>query len=340
LWGVFKMNLKSALASGVAISALCLALPSQAGTYVSVFGGLSSIDGDDITVGPFQTSTTSTRKTSDTDFWDVGFVDILGNYTIMFWDGGQASTATTLHYTTSTTVGAFRESNIDSGFVVGAALGFASVDGWRMELEGAWRQADINGRHSLSGQRVVGGYADRAYNIWGSGNNGTLIFLTTYTQFPTFSQYSKIGYYTSGNPFTFSTAAPFSSAVSNFAGSARGTGEVTSFSIMANLWYDFDLGNQSPIVPFIGGGIGLAQVGVEYDGRIALPSTTIAFSTDEDDWTFAWQLGAGLGYEFGNGMMISAQYRYFATGDITIAGEDFGLSAHEGLIGLNIPLGH
>ena len=122
--------------------------------------------------------------------------------------------------------------------------------------------------------------------------------------------------------------------------------------MMANVWYDFNM-EGSPYTPFVGVGVGAVNLGVEYAGRAVLPTNTagvvpnyttlqntIRFATDTDEWTWGWQAAAGLAYEFGNGMSLSAQYRYFSTGDITVLGQDFGVSSHEGLIGLQIPLGN
>lgn len=110
---------------------------------------------------------------------------------------------------------------------------------------------------------------------------------------------------------------------------------------MTNLWYDFDLSDQTPVTPFVGVGIGAAHLDADHSVHVEFPSFTATSHTSADDWVFVWQAGAGLGYEFGNGMIISAQCRYFATGDADIGGgQDVSVNAHEALIGLNIPLGN
>ena len=48
---------------------------------------------------------------------------------------------------------------------------------------------------------------------------------------------------------------------------ALSDGEVSAFSLMANVWYDIDLGN-SPITPFLGAGVGMAKVDVEHRGAM------------------------------------------------------------------------
>ena len=129
-------------------------------------------------------------------------------------------------------------------------------------------------------------------------------------------------------------------------------GEISSFSLMANVWYGFDLGNNSPITPFVGFGVGVANVDAEYSGRATMPynfpyyywsgtyvTNTFDFNYSADDWIFAWQAGVGIAYEFEGGATLSAQYRYFATGDADLGPRDISVEAHEGIIALSFPLG-
>jgi opacity protein-like surface antigen len=107
---------------------------------------------------------------------------------------------------------------------------------------------------------------------------------------------------------------------------------------MANLWYDYDLGNNFSAI--FGGGLGAAHLNVEYNA--ALPTyfgSTAQYRVDDGGWGFAYQVGAGLGYDLGGGMMLSAQYRYFATSDIDVGRTDLSVTSHNFLVGLNIPLG-
>ena len=107
---------------------------------------------------------------------------------------------------------------------------------------------------------------------------------------------------------------------------------------MANLWYDFDLGNN--FFTTIGGGLGAANLNLEYNA--AMPTYfggTALYSLDDSGWGFAYQLGAGLGYDLGGGMTLSAQYRYFATTDIDVGQTDLAVQSHNVIVGLNIPLG-
>lgn len=84
-------------------------------------------------------------------------------------------------------------------------------------------------------------------------------------------------------------------------------GDVSSIALMANGFYDFDLG--SPFVPYVGGGIGVAYLSVNDVGALGNPLA------DDDDTVFAYQLGVGVGYQISPTVTLTADYRYFATAD-------------------------
>jgi len=331
------MNLKTVLAAGSAIGALCFAAPSQAGGYVSFFGGLSKIDADGFTFGPYVTSLTGNLVAPITyQYFGNGDVGTFGSSYIYFYSGGTVLTREgAQHYTREWTLGSFREDDIDTGFVVGAALGFALADGWRFELESAYRRADISGHDGATARIVFSGYYSTVQSLWAPG---PVIFLTGYATQATPDNIVTIKSYSNNNPLTFKTTSPFSTGGRTYLGNASADGDIKSFSIMANVWYDFRLDDTSPIIPFIGVGVGMARLSVENRGAMVLPSTTKTFSTDSSEWAAAWQVGAGIGYEIAEGVMLSAQYRYFATDDITVHGQEFGVSAHEALIAFNLPL--
>lgn len=89
--------------------------------------------------------------------------------------------------------------------------------------------------------------------------------------------------------------------------------QVSSLAAMANLYYDIDLG--FPVTPFIGGGIGFANVDVE---ATVLGETFI----DDDDTVFAYQGTAGLTYDINGSFMLSLAYQYFRTGDVKVTSTD------------------
>jgi opacity protein-like surface antigen len=91
--------------------------------------------------------------------------------------------------------------------------------------------------------------------------------------------------------------------------------EVTesTFAVLANAWYEFDIGN---LHPYFGGGAGWADTEIEGDffGSIVGPSRDI----DSSGNGFAWQLGAGINYDVSPNVAIGIGYRYFSGPDVDI----------------------
>jgi len=124
-------------------------------------------------------------------------------------------------------------------------------------------------------------------------------------------------------------------------------GDVSVLSLMANGFYDIDLGG---VELYAMAGVGVAQVSFD----------DVAYAYQEEDFvssvkynasetTLAYQLGAGLAIPVADGVMIDARYRYFATTDFTMGddgafpgrGDDDytgNLSSHSALLGLRVSL--
>ena len=90
-------------------------------------------------------------------------------------------------------------------------------------------------------------------------------------------------------------------------------GNMSTFAIMANAWYDIDIGNK--VRPYVGGGVGWGRV----HGDVAFikltnsgsPSTSVHSTTVREQNGFAWQLGAGFHYEVAPDVDVGVGYRYF-----------------------------
>lgn len=124
-------------------------------------------------------------------------------------------------------------------------------------------------------------------------------------------------------------------------------GDASVWSFLVNVWYDIDLPN-THVTPFIGGGIGLAHLSLDYRARVVASFSTtgtlsnvyggaISSQFDESDWVFAYQFGAGLAYALGNGPLLTAQYRYFGTEDADVGATELDVESHNFLVGLTIP---
>jgi len=88
-----------------------------------------------------------------------------------------------------------------------------------------------------------------------------------------------------------------------------GEGEVSALSFMVNGYYDFHSAN-SPVVPYLGVGIGVANGMV--DASVAGISLI-----DDDAWVFAYQFMAGIGFEINPTTALTVSYRYFQNSDLS-----------------------
>lgn len=92
-----------------------------------------------------------------------------------------------------------------------------------------------------------------------------------------------------------------SGRVGGVSASAGVDGDMSAFTTMANLYYDIRFG--SKLVPYVGGGLGLAVITYDIEGE------------DEDDSVLAWQVGAGLAYEATPNMAVTLSYSFLTTAE-------------------------
>lgn len=106
-------------------------------------------------------------------------------------------------------------------------------------------------------------------------------------------------------------------------GTATVKGDISTYSLLGNAFYDFATGSR--FTPFIGAGIGLANIEADIDlaGR-------------EDDNVFAYQLAAGGSMAVGENLNIDLQYRYFGTADPNFNGLDAEYDSHNLMFGLRL----
>jgi len=132
-------------------------------------------------------------------------------------------------------------------------------------------------------------------------------------------------------------------------------GDSSVLSLMANGFYDFDLGG---VELYVMAGVGVAQVDMNITDVAGMKADVVdlvddilaeqqwttnldinALSADVSETTLAYQIGAGLAIPVSDGIMIDARYRYFATTDFTVLGAfDTNVSSHSALLGLRVNL--
>lgn len=80
-----------------------------------------------------------------------------------------------------------------------------------------------------------------------------------------------------------------------------------------------DLGTYRGITPFVGAGIGMVRTTIsgftDYGTSTAAPVPAFAYGDDNDEWSFAWALYAGLGFEITPNLTLELAYRYLDIGD-------------------------
>ncbi len=111
-------------------------------------------------------------------------------------------------------------------------------------------------------------------------------------------------------------------SLDNSTGSFDAEGDISGISGMVNFAYDMQLADRW--FPHLGFGIGVSSIDSELT-RIG--TTAVALATDSDT-VFSYQFILGLGFAVTPRLMVSSDYRYFATTD-----PDFG--AYESELGVH-----
>ncbi len=200
----------------------------------------------------------------------------------------------------------------DTGFAVRGMAGYAFPSGLRVEGEIDYR------RHGTDAMDVKSPGALVKLAVDGAIAQGRLPAGTEYAQLPPPVQ------------------ADFNEAVK---GTQDIEGNFSMLAFMANVDYDFDTGSRW--VPYVGGGIGVATISVDTE------SATGTSLTDDSDTVFAYQVGAGIGYEFpleeGRSITVSLDWRYFGTQAPTfkgdVSGEEFEATINGHDIGIGLIYG-
>jgi opacity protein-like surface antigen len=91
------------------------------------------------------------------------------------------------------------------------------------------------------------------------------------------------------------------------------TGQKSEWLAMLNAY--LDLGTWHGITPFVGGGVGAANITIHDFTDVGVTVDSVAFGEDVDTWNFAWALYAGLGMEVTDAFTVELAYRYLNMGD-------------------------
>ncbi len=121
---------------------------------------------------------------------------------------------------------------------------------------------------------------------------------------------------------------------------SNATAEISSWATLVNAY--FDLGTWAGLTPYVGGGIGAANInikGYQSNNPPANPATLRSVASDSNSWNFAWALMAGASYAMTENALLDFNYRYLSLGDVSTNDqranhiEVTDLDAHEFRIG-------
>lgn len=87
-------------------------------------------------------------------------------------------------------------------------------------------------------------------------------------------------------------------------------GSVSALYLLGNVWFDLDTG--SGFTPYIGGGVGVAALNVNFDD----------WTWDFDGSGFAYQLGAGVKVDVADNIALDLGYRFKSVPGVTIEDVD------------------
>lgn len=119
-------------------------------------------------------------------------------------------------------------------------------------------------------------------------------------------------------------------------------GSLGAFSFMCNLF--FDIPTNSPITPYVGGGVGFSTVYISDTDAILISGSTAEKTRlydESDDTVFAYQVGAGVEIALNKKLSFDLAYRYFGTDTATFdSGETTSdavkFRSHNATIGLRV----
>ena len=101
-------------------------------------------------------------------------------------------------------------------------------------------------------------------------------------------------------------------------------GNLTVLTLMANIWYDID--TATPFSPYLGGGMGAGQITLDAAGNSQIGSFEFPAATA---WAFAYQAGAGVGFEIVERLVASAGYRVLGTLAMDLSWNEKGRNTDE-----------
>jgi opacity protein-like surface antigen len=99
-----------------------------------------------------------------------------------------------------------------------------------------------------------------------------------------------------------------------FIGTNEYTADIESWVGLANGY--IDLGTWWCITPYVGAGVGFADISILGYKDVNVPNVSVAYGKDNSQTNFAWALYAGFSYKVNPSLTLDLAYRYTDIGDI------------------------
>ncbi len=117
----------------------------------------------------------------------------------------------------------------------------------------------------------------------------------------------------------YTTSDVDSASLTDYTLTEIGFTSLSAMGMLCNGYYDINFG--SPFIPYIGGGLGFANVEVESRARTS------------DETVFAYSFTAGASYVINNTIALDLGYRYLGTEDIDFDHLSVSYANHQVLLG-------
>lgn len=83
--------------------------------------------------------------------------------------------------------------------------------------------------------------------------------------------------------------------------------------VLANAFVD--MGTYYNITPYVGAGAGVSYTMIDDMTDVNVPTNGVAYASGNGEWSFAWALYAGVGFEVNDRVTLDLGYRYLSIGD-------------------------
>jgi opacity protein-like surface antigen len=118
-------------------------------------------------------------------------------------------------------------------------------------------------------------------------------------------------------------------------------GHIGATAVMVNTF--FDLHNESPITPYLGGGLGFATLNLSDAKGVDASTGALNYHVlqSDDDNVFAYQVGGGIEVGLTRCLSLDLGYRYFATSNASFHKDwpnttDLKLQSHNAAVALRV----